>query len=183
MKGCRPLTDEETSLISNSLSLRDKALFITGCKSGFRISELLSLSVKDILSNGKIVNHINMSRCNMKGKQEGRAVVLHPAAKEALSEYISSSGLQSHDKLFKSLKGGSISRIQAWRVFNQAYSILGLSGKLGTHCMRKTFADRMYTKLDKDLIKVQQALGHKSINSTVSYLSFKQEDIDEAILS
>jgi integrase len=49
--------------------------------------------------------------------------------------------------------------------------------------LRKTFADRIYERFGRDLIKVQRALGHKSINSTVSYLSFREEEITEAILS
>ena len=56
-------------------------------------------------------------------------------------------------------------------------------GKLGTHSMRKTFADRIYDRLDGDLAKTQKALGHKNINSTVQYLSFREEEIDEAILA
>ena len=40
--------------------------------------------------------------------------------------------------------------------------------------MRKTFANRIYDKLEGDLPKTQRALGHKNINSTVSYLSFEE---------
>jgi integrase len=56
-------------------------------------------------------------------------------------------------------------------------------GKLGTHCMRKTFANKVYEKLDGRLEKVQQALEHRNINSTAQYLSFREEDIDKAILA
>jgi integrase len=52
MKGCRPLTDEEVVLVQQSFggiyAARDKALFLLGVKSGFRISELLSLQVGDV---------------------------------------------------------------------------------------------------------------------------------------
>jgi integrase len=63
------------------------------------------------------------------------------------------------------------------------YRLLGLAGTLGTRAMRKSFADRVYEKLGHDLVKTQRALGHRNINSTVSYLSFKNEEIDQAILS
>jgi integrase len=49
--------------------------------------------------------------------------------------------------------------------------------------MRKTFADRVYDRLGGDLVKLQRALGHRSIVSTASYVSFREEEIDEAILS
>ncbi len=49
--------------------------------------------------------------------------------------------------------------------------------------MRKTFADRIYDRLDGDLVKTAQALAHRSISSTASYLTFREAEIDEAILS
>jgi integrase len=52
MKGCRPLSDEEVKLISQSFGgtfgKRNKALFVVGYRTGFRISELLSLRVDDV---------------------------------------------------------------------------------------------------------------------------------------
>ena len=56
-----------------------------------------------------------------------------------------------------------------------------MTGKVGTHSLRKTFADRVYDALDRDLVKTQRALGHRNINSTVHYLSFQEEEIDAAI--
>ena len=49
--------------------------------------------------------------------------------------------------------------------------------------MRKTFADRIYDRLGGDLVKTAQALSHRSISSTASYLTFRESEIDEAILS
>jgi integrase len=48
--------------------------------------------------------------------------------------------------------------------------------------MRKTFADRVHEALDRDIFRTQKALGHRNINSTVQYLSFKEQDIEAAIL-
>lgn len=73
--------------------------------------------------------------------------------------------------------------MHAWRILKEAYESNEMTGKLGTHSMRKTFADRIYDKLDRDLVKTQKALGHRNINSTVQYLSFREEEIDEAMLS
>lgn len=73
--------------------------------------------------------------------------------------------------------------MHAWRILKEAYTSNEMTGKLGTHSMWKTFADRIYDKLDRDLVKTQKALGYRNINSTVQYLSFREEEIDEAILS
>ena len=87
------------------------------------------------------------------------------------------------DFVFQSRKGGNrpISRVQAWRIIRGAAAAHQLTGKVGTHSLRKTFADRVYDALDRDLVKTQRALGHRNINSTVQYLSFREEDIDAAI--
>jgi len=189
MKGCRPLTDSEIATVKDGfLRNRDKALFILGLKTGLRISELLSLKVGDVYLHGRIGDVVYVERKHMKKKLEGRAIPLHQDAKGALSVWIKelekAGKADPSSPLFKSRKGQSaITRVQAFRVLTDVYEANGLMGKLGTHSMRKTFADRMYDRLGHDLIKVQRALGHKCINSTVSYLSFREEEITEAILS
>jgi integrase len=59
MQGSRPLTDEEVGLVAKSFSgvyaQRNKALFILGVRTGFRIGELLSLRVSDVQHHGKIL--------------------------------------------------------------------------------------------------------------------------------
>jgi integrase len=185
MKGSRPLTDAEVQVISRSFggtfAKHNKALFTLGVRSGFRISELLSLRVGDVQQHGKIVDHVTVARRHMKKKTEGRTVPLHPEARAALSVWL--------EVLAKMLKGQldpqtpvfcsrvrdtdtglrrAISREQAWRILKEAFNSNEMTGKLGTHAMRKTFANRMYEKLGRDLVKTQRALGHKNINSTVA---------------
>ena len=89
MKGCRPLSDEEITLVRRSFggtyAARDRALFILGLKSGFRISELLSLRVGDVLQHGRLVDQVTVRRAHMKQQTEGRTVPLHAEAKQALT--------------------------------------------------------------------------------------------------
>lgn len=193
MKGCRPLTDEEIRDVAAAFSgpngLRDRALFLLGVRSGFRISEVLSLRLGDVLQHGRIVERVAVRRCSMKRKIEGRSVVLHPEAKAALDAWLKAlqqEGLEAAETfVFRSRRGRNapIGRIQAWRLLNAHFHRLGLSGKLGTHSMRKSFANRLYDRLGHDLVRTQRALGHRNINSTVSYLSFREEDIDAAVLA
>lgn len=193
MKGCRPLNDQEVKLVTMSFggkyATRDKALFLLGLKSGFRISELLSLRLCDVLQAGRMVDRITVQRRHMKKKTESRTILLHPEAKEALDKWINELNANGHIAadtfIFRSRKGRNrpITRMHAWRILKEAYTSNEMNGKLGTHSMRKTFADRIYDKLDRDLVKTQKALGHRNINSTVQYLSFREEEIDEAILS
>lgn len=193
MKGCRPLTDREVLAVAEVLGkgrhpARDRALFFLGIRAGYRVSELLSIRLGDVWENGQILDRVSVARQHMKKKVEGRTVVLHPEAKtalEALANEILKAGLSDPQTfLFRSQKGGNrpLGRSQAWHILVRAYAACGLSGRIGTHGMRKTFAKRVHAKLGRDLVKTQKAMGHRNVNSTVSYLSFDEEEIDDAIL-
>lgn len=193
MNGCRPLTDLELESVLKSLDfgrykLRNRALFILGLKSGFRISELLSLKIGDVYQDGNIKKHVSVERKNMKKKLKGRSIILHPVAQQALMNWIECRERGSipdpKSFLFESRKSKdhAISRITAWKIFSHAFKACQLDGKLGTHSMRKTFAKKIHEILGKDLVRTQKALGHANVNSTISYLSFDEREIDDAIL-
>jgi integrase len=203
MKGCRPFSDAEVQAITQAFggryAARDRALFVTGVKSGFRISELLSLTVGDVYDHGRIVERVTVQRKHMKKKTEGRTVVLHPRARDAigvwlpiLAQYVGVEkprDIPPGTPLFCSRvrrEDGTrrpIARETAWRILEAAAAAHELTGKIGTHSMRKTFANKVYDHVQHDLVKTQRALGHKNINSTVAYLSFREEDIEAAILA
>jgi integrase len=193
MKGCRPLTEAEVDLLQQSFGgvYADgvKALFLLGVKSGVRISELLSLHVGDVWQHGRLVDRVAVQRRHMKNQREGRTVLLHPEAKAALATWLLTlrqmSGCTAQTYVFRSRKGANrpISKVQAWRILHEAVTTNELTGKVGTHAMRKTFANRVYHQLNHDLVKTQRAMGHKNINSTVAYLSFVEDEIDQAILA
>src|SRR5688572_251446 len=96
MKGSRPLLDAEVAQVAKSFSgvyaRRNKALFVVGVRTGFRISELLSLRVGDIQQHGKMLPAITVQRRHVKGGKAGktssRTVLLHPEAKAALSVWL-----------------------------------------------------------------------------------------------
>jgi integrase len=62
-----------------------------------------------------------------------------------------------------------------YRVRDRCLFIVGihaneLTGPLGTHSLRKTLPRRAWEFFQHDLLKVQKALGHQSIQSTISNL-------------
>jgi len=140
----RPLTDDEvTRIASGFTSKRDCALFFLGVRTGFRITELLSLKVGDVVQGGKITHSVGVARRNMKGKIKGRTVPLHEEARVALANWVTelgAAGATATSPLFRSRKGGSITRTQAWKVLTAAYSRAGVFGRLGTHGLRN-YAD------------------------------------------
>lgn len=195
MKGCRPLTTEEFNAVLGAFegrhAIRNRCLFIVGVRTGYRISELLSLRLRDVVPGGRLVERLAVRRCHMKRQIEGRSVILHPQARAALEAWLAELRERGYwspgDYVFQSGKGRlrntRLDRRAAWRFLHEAFTRVGLQGPLGTHTMRKTFAARMHAHFGGDLAKVQKALGHLNLNSTVSYCSFAEREIDEAILA
>lgn len=64
IKGCRPFTEAEVEILQQSFggiyADRHKALFLLGVKSGFRISELLSLRVGDVAQHGRLNDRVTV---------------------------------------------------------------------------------------------------------------------------
>lgn len=202
MKGCRALSEKEVMAVAETFAgefaLRDRALFLLGTLSGFRISELLSLRLADVARDGKVFDQVTVARRNMKRKKEGRTVPLNPKAAAALADWLNDlarHGLTAGEIfLFRSRKGDNrpITRQGAHAILKGAFQVNGLGGKTGTHSMRKSFAARIYDKA-VDLQRAgasvdpltfcQKALGHRNINSTISYLSFREDLVNQAILA
>jgi site-specific recombinase XerD len=189
MKGSRPITREQVkNLIKVTTSIRDRALIAVGFSTGFRISELLSLQLKDVITDKTIHSHVSVRASKTKNKV-GRTTKLNSdaiKAVKALVEWLKSKGLTDKSTpLFLSRKHANgenkaINRFQAHTILKSLFAKIGEMGNVATHTLRKTFAARIY-ETTKELIKVQAALGHKSINSTISYLSFNTNDIDNVI--
>ena len=187
MKGARPLTDSEITLIldegfTGQYALRNSVLFLLIVKTGLRISEALSIKIVDVLDGDHIADRVYIHRKNTKGKVEGRSIILHPQVKAQLNLFLSSLP-DTQVYLFESRKGGMLDKRSAWRIDKQVCKRVGIDpNRISTHSTRKTFAGRVYDKLGGDIVKTQKALGHKDINSTVQYLAVDENEIDQAIL-
>ena len=189
MKGSRPLTRQQVKgLLALTSSIREQTLLTLGFCTGYRISELLSLKVADVSTNGIIHSHVTVKAANTKTKT-GRTVLLNADAQKALRRLVDVIGTNANGQspLFVSRKHDAngnlkaISRQQAHDLLKALFAKIGEFGNVSTHTLRKTFAARIYEQTGK-LEIVQIALGHKSINSTISYLAFGNDDLNRAIM-
>lgn len=176
MRGCRPYSKEEYSLLIQLSDPRERCLIILGVRTGFRISELLSLNVEDVLGD-----FVYLKKSNTKGKIEGRKIPLHPEARLAIKRFVVD---KTSGPLFLNRYGKRLGRISAWSAISNMHKRCGINEEgIATHSMRKTFARNIYAALDNNVVKLQQALGHKSLDSTVKYIGIDSEEISEAIRS
>ena len=192
MKGTRPLDNNEIRLVSacftGTFEVRNRGLFMLGVSTGGRISELLSLTIGDVYQNGKPVGDLLYSKSIVKGGEVSRAVPVNVDGRdaiEALTDWHREkyATLAPSRPLFPSRnKGGTVAmnRQTAHDMLKTAFMDAGLNGKLATHSLRKSFAQRVYEQ-SGDIYLVQELLGHRNISTTQKYLGVNYADAKAAV--
>lgn len=199
MIGTQPLEKDQRRAIvayfDRRGDLRSKTLFLLGCSTGFRVSEICAIRIVDVLDErGRIRPRLTVSRKSMKGKKQSRTVLLNSLSRKMLRpwlDFLRSQGyVHKADPLFPSRRGTAVTRFQVYKDLKAAYRACGIPGKCGTHSMRKTFANLFYESKLREVAagkpvdafrETSKALGHAVTSSTDKYLSFRQEGVDEAI--
>ena len=191
MKGTRPLDNTEIRKVSETFdgtyAVRHRSLFMLGVSVGGRISELLALKVGDVWQNNKPVKDLLFDRNIVKGGEVSRAVPVNADGREAIEALITwhieqYGDLNEERPLFPSRKGQGLqpmTRISAHRALKPAFEAAGLNGKLGTHSLRKSYAQRLYEQTN-DIYAVQEMLGHKSVVTTQRYLGVNYASVRDA---
>lgn len=151
---------------------RDYMLFCVGINTGLRISDILNLRVSDV--RGKTHIHITERKTGKDKKFK-----INDALKDDLEEYVSD--MDDHEYLFQSHKGKNkpITRVQAYRILNDAAQRVGLS-EIGTHTLRKTFGYHFY-KQYKDVALLQELFNHSAPSVTLRYIGINQDIMDKAM--
>ena len=191
MKGTRPLDNAEIRKVSaafdGTFSIRNRNLFMLGVSVGGRISELIALKVNDVWQNCKPVSDLLFDRNIVKGGEVSRAVPVNTDGQQAIATLIAwhlelYGNVDPTRPLFPSRKGQGLkamSRIAAHDALKDAFETAGLNGKLGTHSLRKSYAQRLYEHTN-DIYAVQEMLGHKSVVTTQRYLGVNYANVRDA---
>ncbi|WP_147532809.1 tyrosine-type recombinase/integrase [Bacillus marasmi] len=152
-------------------SERDYVLFVFGINTGLKINELLSLSVRDLMDDGCVKDFILIPY-----KEKAQEIYLNQKVKKAITDFVHSQHLNNDDFLFKSAKTGEpISRQQAYRIIHQAAVEAGISGKIGTNSMRKTFGFHAY-KRGIAISLLQKQFHHSTPSETLKYLGISKDE-------
>jgi hypothetical protein len=69
-----------------------------------------------------------------------------------------------------------------WLILHQAFVAAGVTGMAGSHCLRKSFCASLKVALPGDIFRLSKAMRHTNVFTTLAYISYKQEEIDRAIL-
>jgi len=188
MEFVQPIRDKakidamKRQLRGNEFGLRDHCLFVLGINSGLRISDLLSLTIGDVVDDKGRVRDRIVLREQKTGKSKDFPI--SDTAAKAIREYLGiRRGGAAGEPLFLSRKGGGhLQRAQAYKVINDAARAVGITEQIGTHTLRKTFGYHAY-KDGKDVTLIQKLFNHSSPAVTLAYIGITREDLDNVYLT
>ena len=168
MIGTRPFSDTEVrNIIDSTDSARDRLIVLCGLTFGLRISESLSLNFKDLSGDYLSVKSLKNS--------SNQTYPISPdvkAAVEALkSEYQSKDfSINADSAVFKNRSGVRMTRQSASNLIKKLSANHGMTGKINTHSLRKTFINKIYDATGKDMVETMSYSRHKTLNSIGHYL-------------
>ena len=161
---------EESDFKQNSN--RNKLIIKTIIFTGIRVSEALNLKRKDITEDGDLF----IIRIRGKGNKY-RIVMIKRHLIEAHLTAIAINYINKEGYLFINKKGTRLTQAYVSRIVEQILFKAGIrKEKNGAHMLRHTFATMLYKK-QKDLVLVQEALGHASLNTSRIYTHFDSDKL------
>ena len=169
----RQLLDQPAKL-STPEAKRDQAMLQLLYASGMRISELVSLNLGDVDTEGGYV------RCFGKGHKE-RVIPIHEQAALAVKEYAENTRPQllhnkSETALFLNPRGDRLTRQGFWQKLKEYAKSANLDIHISPHTLRHSFATHMLSG-GADLRAVQGLLGHANISTTQVYTHLTSEHV------
>ena len=131
----------------------------TLCATGVRVSELRYFTVEAVKAGELLVSCKNKSR-----------VILIPGKLRKLLEVYCRREKIRTGIIFRTRSGKPLDRSNLWAEMKRLCAAAGVDArKVFPHNLRRLFA-RCFYKLEKDLAKLADVLGHSSINTTRLYI-------------
>ena len=165
---------EQPAKLSTPDAKRDKAMLELLYASGMRVSELMSLNLDSVDTEGGSV------RCFGKGHKE-RVIPIAPRAALTMKEYLQEARphLVHNDAekaLFLNRRGERLTRQGFWQILKGYAKSAELDVEISPHTLRHSFATHMLSG-GADLRSVQELLGHANISTTQVYTHLTTEHI------
>ncbi len=171
---------ESTSQGKDRNIKRDFAILTLFLNCGIRLSELISINLKDIKFDEAKMTVIG------KGNKE-RTIYLNKACMNALRDYLevrpkNKIKPKNEDALFLSERLERVSKRTVQYIVERELKKAGLdTTKYSTHKLRHTAATLMYQYGNVDIRALQELLGHESISTTEIYTHVANIQVRDAV--
>ena len=173
-------TDEVVRLLeqpsgNSPKEIRDKAMLELLYATGIRVTELITLKLKDVnLQMGYLV-------CKDGGKE--RVIPFGNEARSALIRYLEGTRASmiadpDSEYLFANCSGQPMSRQGFWKLIKFYAKKAGIMADITPHTLRHSFAAHLVEN-GADLRSVQEMLGHSDISTTQIYANMNHNRIRE----
>jgi type 1 fimbriae regulatory protein FimB len=167
--------------VAKAKSVRSWAMILVAYKHGLRASEVCNLRLGDVdlKSACVVVDRLKGSLRTTQAVAGHRGQPLLDELK-ALREWMRERRDDGSDFLFSSGKGGRLDRTQFFRVFRSVAAAAGLPReKQHPHVLKHSIATHLVAA-NVNLALVKTQLGHKSINSTLRYVTTTDKQASQA---
>lgn len=158
--------------LDQPLAWRDRAMLELGYAAGLRVSELVQLTLRDLLPGDGLVRVLG------KGGKE-RLVPIGRKVIGTLGVYLN--GLRadldrgaSGGRVLLNARGTPLSRVGAWGIVKRHAEAAGISKRVTPHTLRHSFATHLLEG-GADLRAVQEMLGHADLSTTQIYTHVDRE--------
>jgi site-specific recombinase XerD len=178
------LTPQETlSLLkaARKRSIRDWAMILLAYRHGLRASEVCGIKLADVdLKSGSIsIRRLKGSLHTIQPLYQHRGQPLLDET-NAVRAWLRKRPADGSEFFFTSQKGGRLGRTQFFRNFQTVAERAGLPiEKRHPHVLKHSLASHLIAG-NVNLALVRQALGHRSINSTMQYVGTSDRQVAEA---
>jgi integrase/recombinase XerD len=158
--------------LDDPLVFRDRALLELAYGAGLRVSEWISIGVRDVMFDEGLV------RVFGKGSKE-RLVPIGRRAIGALASYVRElrprlEHGEGRGVLFLNARGQPLTRMGAWKILTKYVTRAGIEKHVSPHTLRHSFATHLLEG-GADLRAVQEMLGHADISTTQIYTHVDRE--------
>ncbi|MDR2081657.1 MAG: tyrosine-type recombinase/integrase [Campylobacteraceae bacterium] len=159
-----------------SVALRNRLIVKFIIYTGVRVSEALGLKIRDITEEKDCL----ALRIRGKGNKYRVVLIKRSLIEKELREHIEISLPNKDGLLFCNRNGTRLTQAYVSRIVEQMLVMAGIrKEKNGAHMLRHTFATLLYHRR-KDIVLVQEALGHASLNTSRIYTHFDSNKLKEA---
>lgn len=149
---------------------RNRLIIKTILYTGIRVSEAININIKDFVKDSDAY----VIQVRGKGNKPRVVMIKEEIIKNDLQNWLATKSC-NNNLLFCNYKGGVLSQAYVSGLVEKILLSVGLrKEKNGAHMLRHTFATLLYQK-SKDLILVQESLGHADINTSRIYTHFDKD--------
>lgn len=145
-------------------------LLVVQANLGLRLSDIVSLTLSDIIRDG---NRYRLDIIEQK-TQKKRTFTVVPDLYTYLLEYATNNKISKQARLFP------VTERAVQKQLKTVCDYLGYDN-ISTHSFRKFYATEIYKNNDFDIVLVQHLLQHSSASITQRYIGIQSAKVEEAI--